>query len=105
MLGTSKAAEMLLLNHKLSAREALQFGFLSELWSGNELETKIWPRIEEFSKLPKDSVRISKNLMKRFDTVALVAANENELVALKERSTSTEAMDAIISFMNRKAKL
>lgn len=96
---------MLLLNHKLSASEALQFGFVSEVWSGNELETKIWPRIESYSKLPKDSVRVSKDLMKRFDTTALLAANENELAALRERASSAEAMEAILSFMSRKSKL
>lgn len=41
ILGSSKAAEMLLLDQKLSAQEALQFKFVSEVLTKAELETKL----------------------------------------------------------------
>lgn len=104
MLGSSKAAEMLLLNHKLSAHEALKFNFVSEVYARGEQDTKIWPRIQEFAKLPPGSVRVSKRLMRRFDETALMAACEHELVELRERRDTEEAQNAIVSFMNRKTK-
>lgn len=104
MLGSSKAAEMLLLNHKLSALEALKFNFVSEVYTPAERDTKIWPRIEEFAKLPPGSVRVSKRLMRRFDESALMAACEFEVAELRERFLTEEAQNAIVNFMSRKTK-
>lgn len=105
MLGKSKATEMLLLNHKLTAAEALKFNFVSEVFAPSELSTKLWPRIEDFSKLPKDSIRVSKKLMQRFDLVALEKACHDEMVELYKRQDSDEFANALINFMNRKSKL
>lgn len=95
---------MLLLNHKLSAQEALQFKFVSELYVAAELETKIWPRIKEIAKLPPGSTRISKRLMRRFDENSLMAACEFEVAELWERLASDEAQNAMVKLVSRTAK-
>lgn len=95
---------MLLLNHKLSALEALKFNFVSEVYAEAELDTKIWPRIKEFARLPPGSVRTSKRLIRRFDENALMAACEFELADLRQRFVTEEAQNAIVNFMSRKTK-
>lgn len=105
ILGTSKASEMLLLNHKMSADEALKFNFVSEVFTTSELSTKLWPRIDNFATLPKDSVRVSKHLLKKFDLAELERACDEEMVELYKRQDSEEFMNAVINFMNRKSKL
>lgn len=105
ILGTSKASEMLLLNHKMSAKEALQFNFVSEVFTSSELTTKVWPRIETFATLPKNSMKVSKMLMKKFDLDKLEKACDDEMVELYKCQDSDEFMNAVISFMNRKSKL
>jgi len=105
ILGTSKASEMLLLNHKMSAAEALKFNFVSEVFTTSELATKLWPRIENYATLPKDSMRVSKKLLKKFDLVELEKACDDEMVELYKRQDSDEFMNAVINFMNRKSKL
>lgn len=96
---------MLLLNHKLTSNEAVKFNFVSEVFTSSELTTKLWPRIENFSKLPKDSMRISKKLMQKFDLAELERACDEELVELYKRFDTEECMNAVINFMNRKSKL
>lgn len=104
MLGTSKAAEMLLLNHKLSAHEAAKFNFVSEVYAGAEQDTQIWQRIQDFAKLPPGSISVSKRLMRRFEENALMAACEFEVDGLRKRFVSEEAQNAIVNFVSRKAK-
>uniref|UniRef100_A0A1B0CMI3 Enoyl-coa hydratase/isomerase n=1 Tax=Lutzomyia longipalpis TaxID=7200 RepID=A0A1B0CMI3_LUTLO len=104
ILGKSKANEMLLLNHKLTAQEALQFNFVSEVFSMKDLNTKIWPRIEGFAKLPYKSIMTTKSLIKRFETEELEAANIVENEALGERITSEECIQAAMEFMQKKMK-
>lgn len=104
ILGSSKAFEMLLLSLKLSAREALQFKFVSDVYAAADLETKIWPRIQEFAKLPPLAMRITKKQMRHFDENKLMAACEFEVAELRERLGSAEAQNAMMNMMNRKAK-
>lgn len=105
ILGTSKASEMLLLNHKMSAKEALNFNFVSEVFATSELLTKLWPRIENFATLPKNSMRVSKKLMKKFDIDTLEKVCDEEMAELYKCQDGEEFMNAVINFMNRKSKL
>lgn len=105
VLGPSKAAEMLLLNHRMDAAEALRTGFVSEVFSVAALRTELWPRIERLPALAQGSVRGGKRLIRNIDRPALLAAVEDELTLLRERMQSDEAANAIISFTTRKSKL
>lgn len=89
----------------MSADEALKFNFVSEVFTTSELSTKLWPRIEKFATLPKESVRVSKGLMKKFDVVALEKACDDEMAELYKRQDSEEFMTAVLNFMSRKSKL
>lgn len=96
---------MLLLNYKLSAPEALKYNFVSELFTLDELDTKVWPKIQEFTELSKESICVTKRLMKRFEENALMSSLEWELVELRKRFLSPDAAEAVIKFMSRKSKL
>lgn len=96
---------MLLLNHKMYADEAVRFNFASEIFTKSELNTKIWPRIEGYAKLPKESLKVTKKLMKQFEINDLEKAWSDEFKELHERIESEEAANAVFEFMNRKNKL
>lgn len=94
---------MLSLNHKLTAQEALQFGFVAALY---ENEREVWNRLEQVGKLPLASIVANKSLLRRFTMAELTAANKNEINCLIERITSEEAFEAMMNFqMARKSKL
>lgn len=88
----------------MSAQEALQFNLVSELFSRNELQSKIWPKLEAFAKLPYNSLIATKRLMKKFDLEELEAANNDEIIALMERAQSEESFQAAMEFLQRKKK-
>ncbi|XP_053687829.1 enoyl-CoA delta isomerase 2 [Sabethes cyaneus] len=105
LMGTSKASEMLLLNHRMNAQEALQFNVVAELFKREDFERKLWPRILQYGSLPVGSIKATKQLMKRFDVEKLEQANKAELKALGKRWETEEAMQAIMNFMTRKSKM
>lgn len=105
LMGRSKASEMLLLNHRMSAQEALQFQVVSELYKSEDFATKLWPRILKYGELPIGSVKATKQLMKRFEIEELQKANQRELEALAQRWQTEEAVQAVMDFMTRKSKM
>ncbi|XP_055536291.1 enoyl-CoA delta isomerase 2 [Wyeomyia smithii] len=105
LMGTSKASEMLLLNHRMSAQEALQFNVVADLFKRKDYERKIWPRIQQYGLLPVGSIKATKQLMKKFDLDKLEQASKAELEALAKRWQTEEAMQAVMNFMTRKSKI
>ena len=102
ILGYSKACEMLMLNHKMDAREALAFGFISGIYKD---EREVWDKLEQIKRLPIASIITNKNLMRRFSIDELELANLNEVKGLEERMQSPEALEAMVNFqMSRKNK-
>lgn len=104
ILGNSKASEMLLLNHKMSAEEACQYNFVSKVYDPKEVG-KVWKEIEKLAELPLESIKVTKGLMKRYDLKVLEEVNKTEATELVSRFTSEEAMEAIINFNTKKHKL
>lgn len=96
---------MLLLNHKLSAHEAYRFNLVAEVFTKGDLEQKLWPKITDWATLPRDSLKVTKKLIKKFELTELEKACEQELDALYERFTTEEFTMAILDFMSRKSKL
>jgi peroxisomal 3,2-trans-enoyl-CoA isomerase len=103
ILGRSKAIEMLILSHKMSAQEALQFNFVSLVYKKGEFDEKIWPKLLSYSELPIGSVRAIKKQVSRFEYAKLEEANTTEIAVLKDRWTSEEALNAVMNFMMRKS--
>ncbi len=89
----------------MTANEAHKFNFVSEVFTTSELATKVWPRVENFATLPKNSMRVSKKLMKKFDLDQLERVCDEEMIELYKCQEGEECMNAVINFMNRKSKL
>lgn len=108
ILGPSKAAEMLLLNHRMDAREAHRFRFVADVFSTDELRTKLWPRIHRLAdpSVAHQSVRATKMLMRHQQEQELLGACEQEMTVLRARMQSEEAFTAVMQFTeaNRKRK-
>lgn len=96
---------MLLLSHRMTAKEALQFNFVSELFTKNELETKIWPKIQSFTELSKESIAVCKKLNQQVDRDNLIKAIEREMLELNKRLTSEDFFNSLIKFHGAKSKM
>ncbi|KAG7296157.1 hypothetical protein JYU34_021256 [Plutella xylostella] len=103
VMGDRKALEMLLLNHKMSAQEALECGFVNYLFKPEELQSKVWDKIVEVSKLPKHSIKATKSLI-RNNCKDLLQVNDKELQALQNVWDSGEHLSSLQNFMLEKNK-
>lgn len=75
---------MLLFNHKMSAKEALEVGFINRVYKHDELEAKSWEKINEILKLPASSILATKNLLRRVYYDDLLKTNDIEIEVLKK---------------------
>lgn len=104
ILGKSKANEMLLLNHRLTAQEAYQFNFVSKVIPHSELNQFI-EELKKFGTLSINSVKTTKALLTRNFKHVLRDCNSMECNQLIECSQSDEFIETIMKFMSRKSKL
>ncbi|XP_026683280.1 enoyl-CoA delta isomerase 2, mitochondrial isoform X2 [Diaphorina citri] len=105
IFGNSVASELLYTGRKLNAQEALQYGFVSGVFTTEEIERDLWPRIHAWAKLPPQSMIFAKQLVRVPMLSMLHEANKRECKRLEERWESEEFMNAITAFFNRKSKL
>ncbi|XP_034365925.1 enoyl-CoA delta isomerase 2 isoform X1 [Arvicanthis niloticus] len=105
MMGSAKAAEMLLFGKKLTAREAWAQGLVTEVFPESTFETEVWTRLKTYAKLPPNAMRISKELIRKNEKEKLHAVNAEECTTLQAQWLSEECINAIMSFVSRKPKL
>lgn len=105
ILGKSKASEVLLFNHKLDAKEAYQFGMVSEVFPHSDLNDKLWPKIIEFSELPAISLKTTKRILQKFELKKLDEVLEVELEELYQRFDKPDFIEALVNFLSKKSKL
>lgn len=105
MMGSAKAAEMLLFGKKLTAGEACAQGLVTQVFPDSTFQDEVWARLRAFAKLPPNSLRISKELIRQHEKEKLHAVNAEECRVLQGRWLSDECMNAVMGFLSRKAKL
>ncbi|CAH2091105.1 unnamed protein product [Euphydryas editha] len=86
LMGERKALDMLIRNHKMPAKEALECGLISYLYKHDELQKKAWNDIGEISNLPMDSVQTTKRLIRRVNMEELIKANVLEMKEIERLS-------------------
>lgn len=94
---------MLLFNHKMSAQEALECGFVNYLFKPGELQT-VWDKIIEVSKLPQHSIAASKRLM-RTNVENLLLRNNKEIEELHKIWSSEGGLSNLTNLVNSKSRL
>ncbi|KAM4792237.1 enoyl-CoA delta isomerase 2 isoform 1-T1 [Cyanocitta cristata] len=105
IMGLAKASEMLLFNKKLTAAEACAQGLVTEVFPDSSFQKEVWARLEAYASLPKNSLAVSKQLLRSMEKEKLHAVNSRECEVLTERWLSDECVNAIVSFFQRKSKL
>ncbi|XP_058479879.1 enoyl-CoA delta isomerase 2, mitochondrial [Solea solea] len=105
IMGSAKASEVLLFNKKLSAVQACELGLVTEVFPDNSFQTEVWGRLRSYAKLPRNSLALSKQLIRSEEKQRLHAVNDAEVERLMERWTSDECANAIMTFFQARAKL
>ncbi|XP_067433880.1 enoyl-CoA delta isomerase 2, mitochondrial isoform X1 [Thunnus thynnus] len=105
IMGTVKASEMLLFNKKLTAVQACELGLVTEVFPDSSFQSEVWTRLKAYAKLPRNSLALSKQLIRSTEKERLHAVNDAEVKCLVERWQSDECFNAVMSFFQAKAKL
>ncbi|XP_068252704.1 enoyl-CoA delta isomerase 2 isoform X2 [Nyctibius grandis] len=105
IMGLAKANEILLFNKKLTAAEACDQGLVTEVFPDGTFQKEVWARLEAYASLPKNSLAVSKQLLRSMEKEKLHAVNSKECEVLKERWLSDEFVNAVVSFFQKKSKL
>uniref|UniRef100_A0A6I8PAI9 Delta(3)-Delta(2)-enoyl-CoA isomerase n=1 Tax=Ornithorhynchus anatinus TaxID=9258 RepID=A0A6I8PAI9_ORNAN len=105
IMGSAKAKEMLIFGKKLTAQEAWANGLVTEVFPDSTFKEEVWARLKAFASLPRNAMRISKQLMRSVDREKLHAVNSQECQILEERWLSDECMTAIMNFFSKSSKL
>ncbi|XP_038626262.1 enoyl-CoA delta isomerase 2 isoform X1 [Tachyglossus aculeatus] len=105
IMGSAKAKEMLIFGKKLTAQEAWANGLVTEVFPDSTFEEEVWARLKGFASLPRNAMRISKQLMRNVDKEKLHAVNIQECQTLEKRWLSDECMNAIMNFFSKSSKL
>lgn len=89
----------------MSAKEAFQCGFVNYLYKPQELQSKVWNKIIEVSKLPTNSLTATKKLIRGQIQDQLLKTNEKEMNELNNIWSSNNNRNNIVNVINKKSKL
>ncbi|XP_048364480.1 enoyl-CoA delta isomerase 2 [Sphaerodactylus townsendi] len=105
LMGPAKANEMLLFNKKITAEEACTKGLVTEVFADSTFQSDVWTRLKAYANLPKNSLAISKQLIRSMEKELLRAVSLQESKLLVERCISDEGLNGVQSFFQKKSKL
>jgi enoyl-CoA hydratase/carnithine racemase len=102
LAGYQRAAEMLLLGRPFGAEKAMAAGLVNEVVPADRLLAHAREAALAVAALPVESVRITKELLKRPQAKALEERMAEEIRIFGERLASPEAKAAMGAFFTRK---
>lgn len=105
IMGQAKASELLLFNKKITANQAFDLGLVTEVFPHDRFHSEVELRLQRYSQFPKQSMILSKRLIRGFDKETLHRVNEMECELLEQLWQSEECMNAILQFFSRHSKL
>ncbi|CAG9793891.1 unnamed protein product [Diatraea saccharalis] len=84
IMGERKALDMLLFNYKMSAKEALQCGFVNDIFKQEDLQQNVWNKLRDVTNLRCEILIANKKLIRGHIRDKLLEINEIELTALRK---------------------
>lgn len=105
IMGSAKAAEVLIFGKKLTAGEACARGLVTQVFPDSSFQKEVWTRLKAYAKLPPNAMRASKEIIRKTEKEKLHAVNAEECSVLQSRWLCDECVNAVMNFLSRKSKL
>lgn len=102
LAGYQRAAEKLLLGEAFSAEEAMQMGLVSKVMPVDSLQTFVAAQALKLAMLPPESLRITKQLMKKELASDVSAVIQNELQHFTRLLQGPDAKEAFSAFLEKR---
>ncbi|KAK4292331.1 hypothetical protein Pmani_034893 [Petrolisthes manimaculis] len=104
IMGPGMAAQMLMFGKKITATEAYQHNFITEVVPNEKLDD-VWTKISNWANLPPNTLVVIKNIIRLHQKETLHEINAKECEVLGGRFKDPEFFEAIMKFFTRKSKL
>jgi peroxisomal 3,2-trans-enoyl-CoA isomerase len=104
IIGYSKASSLLVLNEKINAAKAFEWGLVAEVIPKENFEKETRRKLRVMSELPIKSLLYSKDLVRGRERCLLHAGNEREREGLLEFLQCEEFTNNVKNFFARKKK-
>ena len=104
MIGTSRAAELLLLGEPFSAAKARDCGIVTQVVAADELEDLAQSKAAQLAAKPPEALRQTKMLLRRGTAKAVEETMDLELSLIAERLVSDEARAIMQAFFARRGQ-
>jgi len=102
LIGTPRAAEMLLLGEPISAHMAWEFGLINNVFRDDDLLSEVSTQVRKLAEQPPDAVRLTKRLLKASRLKAVQETINVESRHFAAMLGSEEFADAYAAFADRK---
>lgn len=102
LAGYQRAAEKLMLGEAFSADEALQMGLVSKVMPAESLQTFVATQAAKLVSLPAESLRITKQLMKKDAAASVNAVMQEELQHFMRLLQGPDAKEAFSAFLEKR---
>ena len=102
LAGYQRAAELLLLGQPFDAEKARDVGLVSQVVSPENLPSAAEQAAARLAELPRESLRLTKRLMKSAHREAVRRAIDEEGRIFRERLGSPEAKEALRAFLEKR---
>ncbi|XP_055348431.1 enoyl-CoA delta isomerase 2-like [Paramacrobiotus metropolitanus] len=101
-MGAMRANEVLLLGKKMSSAEALECGFITEVFPADSFQQETQRRLQSFAKLMPISLKESKTFIRSVEKEKLHQVNHEECTKLITMWQGEECISAATKFLSRK---
>ncbi|XP_780031.1 enoyl-CoA delta isomerase 2, mitochondrial [Strongylocentrotus purpuratus] len=101
IMGTAQANECLLFGKKLTAQEAFDRGLVTEVIPDAQFRETVDKKVKEYAQLPRNALRLAKNLIRETEKERLHKVNRAECDLLVDRWTSDECTQAIMNYFSK----
>jgi enoyl-CoA hydratase/carnithine racemase len=102
LCGTAKAAEKLLLGESMSAEEARDLGFITQVMAPEDVLPHAIRKAEKFASLPAGGVQATKKLMRVTSHASVDKIIEAEALEFGRLLRSAEAKEAMSAFFEKR---
>jgi enoyl-CoA hydratase/carnithine racemase len=102
LAGYQRAAEKLLLGEAFTADEAAQMGLVSKSMPADSLPSFVAAQAAKLSSLPAESLRITKQLMKKDLAAGIDTAMQEELQHFMRMLQGPDAKEAFSAFLEKR---
>ncbi|MEO2167308.1 MAG: enoyl-CoA hydratase/isomerase family protein [bacterium] len=101
-IGRDQALDMILRGKKISGRDALRIGLVTEIWPNDELKTRAIALAEELAAMPRLAIRAILGCLVGSESKTLEESISDERAAIHATNDTPDQKEGIMAFLEKR---